>query len=383
VGLADRLRHGVAIGAAGLLAASCALSLVPSPSPTPGQVTSPPPTPEATLASPSPTPSPTVATPGPSTPSTQLPPVPSATPFLYVVQPGDTLSAIARRFSTTVDAIGTWNAGRYPSLDPSRPTYDPNRIGVGWVLWIAPGMTAEETGPPSPSVGPSPSGASPVIPPTATPAPGAALLVSHGARGGNAVALTFDMGGRLDPARQIVGWLVEHRVPATIFPTGKTGTQTEIGRAVLVEVAAHPDLFVLGNHTWDHPDLVGLSPAAVRDQLTRTEAAIVALVGRSTKPFFRPPYGRQDATVRAAAAAAGWTYTVLWDVDTVDWKPPEEGGPSTDDIVARVLSRVQGGSIVLFHLGGYHTGDALPMVVDGLRARGLVPVTLATLLGTT
>ena len=71
----------------------------------------------------------------------------------------------------------------------------------------------------------------------------------------------------------------------------------------------------------------------------------------------------------------------MWDVDTIDWKPTSDGGPTADDIVAKVLSRADGGSIVLMHLGGEHTLDALPRVIEGLRAKGLEPVTLPQLLG--
>jgi peptidoglycan/xylan/chitin deacetylase (PgdA/CDA1 family) len=67
----------------------------------------------------------------------------------------------------------------------------------------------------------------------------------------------------------------------------------------------------------------------------------------------------------------------MWDVDTIDWKPTADGGPTSDDIEAKVLSRAKGGSIVLMHLGGYETLDALPGVVAGLRKRGLEPVTLS------
>jgi peptidoglycan/xylan/chitin deacetylase (PgdA/CDA1 family) len=72
---------------------------------------------------------------------------------------------------------------------------------------------------------------------------------------------------------------------------------------------------------------------------------------------------------------------VMWDVDTLDSKPSGEGGPTAGDIVAKVLSRAQGGSIVLLHVGGTHTAEALPGIVDGLRGRGLEPVTVADLLG--
>lgn len=59
-------------------------------------------------------------------------------------------------------------------------------------------------------------------------------------------------------------------------------------------------------------------------------------------------------------------------------RPPP--GPTADDIVAEVLGAAQGGSIVLMHLDGYHTFEALPRVVDGLRERGHDLVTLDGLL---
>ena len=74
--------------------------------------------------------------------------------------------------------------------------------------------------------------------------------------------------------------------------------------------------------------------------------------------------------------AAGWGYTVLWDVDTIDWKPESDGGPSTQAIIDKVVDRAHGGSIVLMHLGGFNTFEALPDIVAGLQAKGLEPVTL-------
>jgi peptidoglycan/xylan/chitin deacetylase (PgdA/CDA1 family) len=189
------------------------------------------------------------------------------------------------------------------------------------------------------------------------------------------------MGGRLDPALEIMDWLIAHHVHATIFPTGVMGTTTATGRAVLARVAAHPDLFDLGNHSWDHPSFTGLDGRQIADQLQRTEAAIEGLIGVSTKPWFRPPYGAQNLAVRGAVGAAGWAKTVMWDVDTIDWKPESDGGPTTDDIVAKVVSRAQGGSIVLMHVGGYNTLEALPRIVAGLAQRGLRPVTLTEMLG--
>jgi peptidoglycan/xylan/chitin deacetylase (PgdA/CDA1 family) len=367
---AGRARVPAALIAFALVIAACGSTALPAPS------TNISPSPVATVG----TPSASASAPASSTAAPSPTPVPSPTPLRYVVRAGDTLTSIARANRTTARSVAYWNRVTYPSLDPEAPDYAPNKIVVGWTLIVWPGQVVDEQNPPP---GPSPSPRpSLTLPPAPTPRPDeVSLVIDHGPRESNAVALTFDMGGRLDPALAITDWLIAHDVPATVFPTGKTATTTTVGKDVLVRVAAHPDLFTLGNHTWDHPDLTELDAAAIEDQLSRTESAVEAAIGRSTKPFMRPPNGAQDLETRQVAGRLGFAYTIMWDVDTIDWKPESEGGPTADDMVARVLARAQGGSIVLMHLGGYNTLAALPRIVDGLRERGLEPVTLARMFG--
>jgi peptidoglycan/xylan/chitin deacetylase (PgdA/CDA1 family) len=307
-------------------------------------------------------------------------PTPAPTPLTYVVRTGDSLISIARQFQTTARSISFWNRDRYPSLDPESESYRPDRIGVGWTFVITPKTVYDELAEPSGSPGassPSPTASTP-----ATPAPvGPATVVTNGSRDSGQVALTFDMGGRLDPAVDIMDWLVEHRVKATIFPTGKLGSTTPIGREVLRIVRDHPDLFELGNHSWDHPSFPELSASQMHDQLWRTEEALAPLAGRTTRPWFRPPYGAWTKAVRDGVGAAGWRTIVMWDVDTIDWKPTSDGGPTATDIQAKVLANARGGSIVLMHLGGWSTLEALPGLLDGLGEQGLEPVTLSEMLG--
>jgi peptidoglycan/xylan/chitin deacetylase (PgdA/CDA1 family) len=184
------------------------------------------------------------------------------------------------------------------------------------------------------------------------------------------------MGGRLTPAESIIEWLAANRVPATVFPTGRTGSTTQTGRRVLELIREHPSLFDLGNHSWDHPRFTTLTRAQVESQLKRTEDAVTPLAGETTRPWFRPPYGAVDDDALESVGAAGWAVTVRWDVTTDDYVPPADGGPNTQQLVDRILSRVKGGSIVLLHLGGYRTRQALPRIVAGLRDRGLEPVRL-------
>lgn len=210
------------------------------------------------------------------------------------------------------------------------------------------------------------------------------MLVRHGSRSGIEVALTFDMGGRVGDALAIVEWLVSHEVHASIFMTGAMAenVNTDAGRQVLAIVEAHPGLFTLGNHSYTHRDFRDLTTAEIIEELERTEDAVAAYCSQALPPFFRPPSGGYDSAVLTAVGAGGYRYAVTWDVDTIDWRPivNDPPGPTADQIVAKVLANAQSGSIVLMHLGGYETFDALPRVVAGLQAAGYDLVTLDELL---
>jgi peptidoglycan/xylan/chitin deacetylase (PgdA/CDA1 family) len=199
------------------------------------------------------------------------------------------------------------------------------------------------------------------------------------------VALTFDMGGRIGDAIAIVDYLVDHRIHATIFVPGAMADNPwhDEGREVLGIIDAHPELFTLGNHSYTHPDFRKLTPSQMQDEIRRTEAAFEPYTSQDPRPFFRPPEGGYDAETLAVVGALGYRWTVLWDVDTIDWRPivNDPPGPTADQIVAKVLGNVEGGSIVLMHLGGYETYAALPRIVEGLQADGYAFANLDELLG--
>jgi len=86
--------------------------------------------------------------------------------------------------------------------------------------------------------------------------------------------------------------------------------------------------------------------------------------------LFRPPYGEYDDHVITTTRAAGLE-PIQWDVDSLDWKDLSAG-----DITKRVTSKVQPGSIVLFHNAAKHTPEALPGILENLIGQGytLVPI---------
>jgi len=318
-------------------------------------------------------------------------PSPSAGETTYTVGPGDSLSSIARAFGTTSRQLQAWNAERHPSLLTS-----PNVIEPGWVLVVSgdPNVT------PLPTPTPVPATPRPTPPSSASCTAGHRVAAGSGQvyrtipNAGPAVALTFDMGGRMDPAVDIMNFLVANRVCATIFATGVM-SQTPQGAQVMAIIRANPELFEIANHTMYHCDLVrggGGSPSTapcaggppsadrVRKELTDAAAILTAGTGQSPQPYWRPPYGSISDGVLAAAASAGYTKTFLWDIDTIDWKPIADGGPTAEQIAAKVVTNAVNGSNVLFHLGGYETLDALKLIVPGVRDRGLTLTSLSDLL---
>jgi peptidoglycan-N-acetylglucosamine deacetylase len=311
---------------------------------------------------------------------------------MYTVRAGDSLSSVARAFGTTVEQLQAWNADRYPAI-----ASNPNVIEPGWELLVSrdPGVTARPT--------PSPAAATPrpTPPPTGSGctagnrvAAGSAETFKTIPGAGPGVALTFDMGGRMEPAVDILNYLIDQGVCATIFPTGVM-SETAQGRAAMAIIRDHPELFELGNHTMYHCDLVrggGGSPSTgpcaggpfsaerIRQELTEAEAILRAATGQNPQPYWRPPYGSISTAVLNAAAAAGYTKTFLWDIDSIDWKPIADGGPTASQIAAKVVNNAVNGSNVLFHLGGFETLDALRLMVPALRDRGFTLTSLSDLL---
>ena len=252
---------------------------------------------------------------------------------------------------------------------------------------------------PTPSVSPiapatstPPAGATPVAtPPSATSAPTAptahAALVKAWAghdieafdTGRKVVALTFDGGASGDAVESILATLKADGVPATFFVTGDFA-RAYPHHVTAIAAAGHP----VGNHSDSHPYFTQTTNEEIRAELAAAESAISALTGATTAPLFRFPFGdREDLDIRVVNAAG--YIPVRWTVDTLGWKGTSEG-VTTALIRQRILDRLRPGQIVLMHVGAHpddHStldADALPGVIEDLRARGYSFTTVPDLL---
>ena len=153
------------------------------------------------------------------------------------------------------------------------------------------------------------------------------------------LTLTFDDCGTPEAIHGILDILAQRGLQAIFFPTGMCRDQYPWLVPALV-AAGHR----VCNHTYSHPDLRRLSDAAVASEIQRGVSVNCDL--------FRPPYGALDRSGRIARIAASLGYRIqLWDVDTRDW-----AGTPADLMVAMIHAR---GGVVLFHMHGIHTLEAL------------------------
>ncbi|PKW10820.1 Peptidoglycan/xylan/chitin deacetylase, PgdA/CDA1 family [Streptomyces sp. 1222.5] len=182
------------------------------------------------------------------------------------------------------------------------------------------------------------------------------------------IALTFDAGpSENSPA--LLDILKEKKVPATFFLLGKRHIEKYPELVKRMAAEGHE----VASHTWDHKILTRISDAQIRAELKRPNDEIERLTGR--KPtLMRPPQGRTDADVHEICKELGLA-EVLWSVTAKDYTTED-----SDLITQRVLDQASRDGIILLHDIYKGTVPAVPGIIDALKERGYVFVTVPQLL---
>jgi peptidoglycan/xylan/chitin deacetylase (PgdA/CDA1 family) len=210
--------------------------------------------------------------------------------------------------------------------------------------------------------------------------PGSSVLyptLSRGAGHRPQIALTFDDGPDPEVTPTVLDALRQHDARATFFTIGRNlERHMDIGRRMIAE--GHE----LGSHSWRHvrwQNFYGRTAQAA--DLERSARLIQALKGTTAEPLYRPPIGLKSPPL-ARAAHARKIRMIAWSLHSRD---TTTNNPSR--IADRVLSRIGPGDIVLMHDGhdlpGRHRragAAAVPLVLAGLKERGLTSVTVSELL---
>ncbi|MFJ8530477.1 peptidoglycan-N-acetylglucosamine deacetylase [Bacillus sp. NPDC094106] len=188
------------------------------------------------------------------------------------------------------------------------------------------------------------------------------------------VALTFDDGPDSVFTPQILDKLKSYDVKATFFLLGENAERYP---NVVKRIANEGH--IVGNHTYNHPNLVKVSDEEYHNQIIKTEEILRKLTGYAPK-FMRPPYGEIREKQLEWATEQNFMI-VQWSVDTVDWK-----GVSAEKITNTVLGNAFPGSVILQHStpGGHLQGsvNALDRIIPELKAKGSRFVTLPNMFHT-
>lgn len=179
------------------------------------------------------------------------------------------------------------------------------------------------------------------------------------------VALTYDDGpGETDVEDRLLSAAKTANVRLTYFLLGKN-VKHNPGVVKRMAEAGHE----IGNHSFNHPQLSKKSPDAVKKQIEDTDKEIEA-AGGGKSTLVRPPYG---ALTKATAKALGHP-SIMWDVDTEDWR-----SKSSSMVVQSVQTATKPGSVVLMHSIHPSTVDAAPEVFSTVLDKGFYPVTVTDL----
>lgn len=198
----------------------------------------------------------------------------------------------------------------------------------------------------------------------------------HGPTNTGEVALTFDDGPNIGASEKIMAILDANGIKGTFFEVGKAiDADPQITRAL------YDDGQLLGNHSYHHDQWRWLDPRY--PELQRTQDAFKRAIG-TCPVLYRPPHGDRTPFL-AQVVRDHHMHMVLWSASAGDW--------ATNDaqlVARRILVGARPGAILLLHdgLDGNPLAnrqvlvEALPLIIAGLRDKGLTPVRLDRLLGT-
>jgi peptidoglycan/xylan/chitin deacetylase (PgdA/CDA1 family) len=210
------------------------------------------------------------------------------------------------------------------------------------------------------------------------------------------IALTFDFCEQPHEVAgyqgHIVDYLRKNNIKATFFFGGKwVLTHEERSQQLMSD-----PLFEIGSHSWEHKNFRVLdTQTAMNDEVKRPLLAFrdvrQRLVRRAClrdgRPahasipqhttLFRFPFGACTSSALQTVENFGLR-AIQWDVSSGDPSP----NLSVATMVKDVVARVRPGSIVLFHANGrgWHTSEAIPIIVSQLAAQGYKFATVSDML---
>lgn len=189
----------------------------------------------------------------------------------------------------------------------------------------------------------------------------------HGLNQPDTVALTFDDGPHPILTPWILGLLDQYHAKATFLLVGK---QVELYPELVREIVKRGH--EIGSHSYTHSNMRQISTLGVERELVMSRQVIRRACGEFVT-LFRPPGGNYDPQVREAVDLTGFT-TVFWNENITSYP-----GVPGQEILPKMLGKLDRGGIVLLHNGFDETREVLPLLLPALVQRGMRMDTVSAL----
>jgi peptidoglycan-N-acetylglucosamine deacetylase len=225
----------------------------------------------------------------------------------------------------------------------------------------------------------APSPAPAALPPIPPPVAGPSQVIWQGppaAVAARQVAITIDDGYCAECAQAYAALAQATGIHITFNPNGcYSDVWTPLARTLRPLIEAGQ--VQIGNHTFNHLWLTELSDTQVTAQLEQNEEWIEQTYGITARPWWRPPYGSYDDRTNELAASIGYTNVLMWNGSYGDSTPLRPRA-----IMALARQYLRPGVVMLGHANHPEVTTIFPELAEIVAARGLHPVTLDEMFGT-
>ena len=181
------------------------------------------------------------------------------------------------------------------------------------------------------------------------------------------IAITFDAAWSADDTDELIEILKKHNAKATIFAVGDWVEKNPEAVKKL-----HKNGHEMANHSDTHASFSKISREEIRQEILDCNKKIESITGVAPR-LVRAPSGDYDNKSIEVAESLDMRM-IQWDCDSLDYR-----GLSVDEIYNRITSKVQNGSIILFHNGVENTPEALDKILTKSEKDGYEFVTVSEL----
>ncbi|MEG1550753.1 MAG: polysaccharide deacetylase family protein [Oscillospiraceae bacterium] len=182
------------------------------------------------------------------------------------------------------------------------------------------------------------------------------------------LAITFDAAWGADDTNKLIEILKQYNAKATFFVVGDWAKKFPDSVK-----AFHAQGHEIANHSYSHKQYTKLSYDEIRNDIMKCNEEIKKSIGTMPTLLRAPSGAYSNDTIKAATSLS--MSTIQWSVDSLDWQ-----GLEIAEIVKRVDTAAENGSIILFHNDVKNTPEALKEILKRLSKKGFSFVTVSELI---